>query len=491
MSDVPRHDQVIVGAGFAGLGMAIRLEQEGKRDYVVLERADDVGGTWRDNTYPGCACDVPSHLYSFSFAPNPDWTRTYSPQPEIRDYLRDCADALRRAAADPLRPEVDRRRLGQDGGHWRLETSRGPSRRDVLVAATGPLTEPALPDLPGLDDFAGTVFHSARWDHDHDLAGKRVGGRSAPAPRRSSSCRRSSPRSGSYVFQRTPPWIIPHRDRPITRVERAPVPRAARHCSGSCAADLRAREALRARLPETRRSMRSPSAIAKRHLARRSPTPSCAQAHARLRDRLQAHPALERLLPALQQPNVELVTDAASRGPRRTRRHRRRREREVDTIIFGTGFHVTDMPIADIVRGRDGRTLAEAGRQRRRRYRGTTVAGFPNLFMLIGPNTGLGHTSIVLHDRVPDRATCSDALRAMRRARRAAASRCAPEAQAAYNAERADAHARHGLDRRRLPSWYLDDKGRDTVQWPGGTRRYRRLMEHFDEAGYEMALQPA
>jgi cation diffusion facilitator CzcD-associated flavoprotein CzcO len=197
------HDIVIVGSGFSGLGMAIRLKQAGMHGFTVLERAGEVGGTWQANTYPGCACDVPSHLYSFSFAPNPEWTQTYSPQPEIWDYLCRCADAF------GVRPHI---RLGcavesatwlEDERRWELETTTGTLRGRVVIAGMGPLTEPRIPDIPGLDGFEGETFHSARWNHDYDLAGKRVAsigtGASAiqyvPAiQKRSSSCTSSSAR---------------------------------------------------------------------------------------------------------------------------------------------------------------------------------------------------------------------------------------------------------------------------------------------------------
>ena len=208
-------DVAIVGSGFSGLGMAIRLKQAGHSDFVVLERADEVGGTWQANTYPGCACDVPSHLYSFSFAPNPDWTQTYSSQPEIWAYLRRCADRF------GVRPHV---RLGcavesatwlEAERRWELETSGGPLRARVLVAGMGPLTEPRIPDIPGLESFEGEVWHSARWNHDVDLRGRRVAsiGTGASAIQYVPEIQKDVARL--FVFQRTPPWVLPHTSRPI------------------------------------------------------------------------------------------------------------------------------------------------------------------------------------------------------------------------------------------------------------------------------------
>src|SRR4051812_45301282 len=164
----------IIGSGFSGLGMAIRLEQEGIEDFTVLERGDDVGGAWHYNTYPGCGCDVPSHLYSFSFAPNPEWSQTYSLQPEIRDYLRRCADDF--GVRDRIRTSTEVRGAAwsEDDRLWEVDTSSGPIRARVVVGAMGPLTEPRIPAIPGLEQFEGKTMHSARWDHDYDLRGKRV-----------------------------------------------------------------------------------------------------------------------------------------------------------------------------------------------------------------------------------------------------------------------------------------------------------------------------
>ena len=210
----------VVGSGFAGLGMAIRVREAGIEDFVVLEKADDVGGTWRDNSYPGCACDVPSHLYSFSFAPNPEWTSTFSPQPEIWDYLRGCAQRYGVMPHIRFGHELLDAGWDEDAQRWRLETSRGNLTAQVLVLGTGPLSAPAIPDLPGLERFEGTTFHSAAWDHDHDLDGERVAvvGTGASAIQ---FVPRIQPRVGRlHVFQRTAPWIMPRPDRPLRSCER-------------------------------------------------------------------------------------------------------------------------------------------------------------------------------------------------------------------------------------------------------------------------------
>lgn len=211
----------IIGAGFGGLGAAIRLQRAGFTDFLVFDKGEDVGGTWRDNTYPGCACDVPSHLYSFSFAPNPRWSNTFSSQPEIWDYLRGCVDRFGIRPRLRLRHEVHEARWDDQRQRWLLRTSGGDHSARVLICAAGPLSEPAIPDLPGIDGFAGTVFHSARWRHDHDLTGRRVAviGTGASAvqfvPQIQPTVEKLT------LFQRTPAWIMPRLSRRISEVEQA------------------------------------------------------------------------------------------------------------------------------------------------------------------------------------------------------------------------------------------------------------------------------
>ncbi|HKD76238.1 MAG TPA: NAD(P)/FAD-dependent oxidoreductase, partial [Ktedonobacterales bacterium] len=205
----------IVGAGFSGIGMAIRLKQRGYRDFVVLERASDLGGTWRDNTYPGCACDVPAHLYSFSFALNPDWSRFYAPQPEIWEYLRHCAEHYGIQPNLRWNCEVRGADWDETASCWRLATSQGPLAADILISGNGPLSEPSMPKIPGLERFTGTIFHSSRWDHDHDLSGERVAVIGTGASSIQFVPQIQPKVSQLTLFQRTPPWIMARNDHPI------------------------------------------------------------------------------------------------------------------------------------------------------------------------------------------------------------------------------------------------------------------------------------
>jgi cation diffusion facilitator CzcD-associated flavoprotein CzcO len=484
---VTQHTRIaIVGTGFAGLGMAIRLKEEGEHDFVLLERAADIGGTWRDNTYPGCRCDVPSHLYSFSFAPNPNWSSTFSPQSEILDYLKDCAERFGVLPHVRFETELEGASWDDEDGLWRLETSQGPLTAELLVAAQGPLSEPSLPEVPGLDEFEGTAFHSACWDHDHDLTGERVAviGTGASAIQ---FVPEIQPKVGKlHVFQRTPPWVIPHRNRPLKRWERAlyrlfPPAQLAMRAGIYWARELFVLlfrhppvNRLLEQLPLThmRSQIKDPE-------LRRKLTPEYRMGCKRIL------PADE-WYPALAQPNVEVVTGGVTEIRPHSVIAEDGSEREVDTIIFGTGFHVTDVPIADRIEAR-GRTLADVWQGSMQAYKGTTVAGYPNLFFLVGPNTGLGHTSIVfmIESQI---AYVLDALRTMRR-RGAEVLEVREEAQASYNAE---------LDRMTegtvwvtggCTSYYIDRNGHNSALWPTFTWPFRRRLREFDAAAYTLGTR--
>jgi cation diffusion facilitator CzcD-associated flavoprotein CzcO len=475
----------IVGAGFSGLGMAIRLEQEGIEDFVVLEKADDVGGTWRDNSYPGCACDVPSHLYSFSFAPNPEWSSTFSPQPEIWDYLRDCSERFGITPHLRFGCELLDARWDEAARRWQVHTAGGDWSAEVLIDATGGLSDPSFPPIPGLDSFEGTYFHSAQWDHDHDLTGERVAviGTGASAIQ---IVPQIQPRVAELtLFQRTPPWIVPRRDRPLTQFERR-LYRALPAAQLAMRAGIYwARESLVFPFNGHKRLRALNQRVAMAHLRRQVPDPE-------LRRRLTPDYEMgcKRILisndyyPALMQPNVELI----SAGVTEIRPHSivgsDGTEREVDTIVFATGFHVIDGPSTQRIRDAAGRSIADLWDGSPRAYKGTTIAGFPNLFRLTGPNTGLGHNSIVF--MIESQLNyIADALRLMRE-RHVDALEVRADAQAAYN---------RWIDERLVgtvwseggcASWYLDSTGRNSTLWPGFTWGFRERTRRFDPAAYHL-----
>ena len=489
-ADLPDHvDVAIAGGGFGGIGMAIALLRSGRTDFVVLERDDDVGGTWHQNTYPGCQCDVPSNLYSFSFAPNPQWSQTFALQPEIGAYLKRVADDFGVRPYVRTNTAVTGAAWDEQAQRWRIETNRGPLTARVLVAGMGGLSEPAMPSIPGAETFEGPAFHTARWRHDVDLTGKRVAviGTGASAiqvvPRIQPRVRQLT------VFQRTPPWIMPHPGRPTRPRERALfklMPSLQRLVRGAV---YWGRECYV--LPfRFHRLSRIPQAMARKHLERQVADPL-------LRERLTPRYEIgcKRILmsdeyfPALQQPNAELVVDAIERISPAGVVTVDGVEHPADAIVWGTGFRVTDMPYVEWLRGRDGRTLGDVWREQgMQALRGTTVAGFPNLFMLVGPNTGLGHNSIVfmIESQI---AYALDALRALD-ARGAVAADPRPDMQAAFNAV-LQRRMRHTVwTNGGCASWYLDAHGRNTTLWPGSSWTFRRATRRFDAAEYEL-LAPA
>ena len=474
----------IVGTGFAGLGLAIRLKAAGIDDFVLIERADDVGGTWQANTYPGCQCDVPSHLYSFSFAPNPTWTRTYSRQEEIWAYLRDLAERHDLHPHIRFGHELTAATWDEERQRWNVETSRGAWTAQLVVDATGPLSHPLVPAIRGLRRFEGKLFHSAEWDHEHDLTGERVAVIGTGASAIQFVPRIADQVGQMHVFQRTAPWILPHTDRPTTRFERRlykalpfaqKVVRTAVYWS---------RESFLLGFIKDQRFMAGAEKIAMAHLRKQVRDPE-------LRRKLTPPFRLgcKRVLlsndwySALTRPNVELVTDAIREIRGRTIVLADGSEREVDTIILGTGFHVTDPPTAQLVRGRDGRTLAERMEAGIQAYLGATMSGLPNFFKLIGPNTGLGHNSMVFMIESQLRYVM-DALRVMDE-QQVATFEVRPEAMAAYNAQ-IQSMMPGTVWMSGCASWYLDSAGRNTTIWPDFTWRFRHRTRRFNTRAYEL-----
>jgi cation diffusion facilitator CzcD-associated flavoprotein CzcO len=479
-----RHVHIaIAGSGFGGLGTAIRLKQEGIEDFVVFERAGEVGGVWRDNVYPGCACDVQSHLYSFSFALNPAWTRSFSPQREILDYLRSCAERFGVLPHIRFNHEVREAAWEEDKQRWRIETSQGVFTADVLVSGAGALSEPSIPRIPGLDAFEGKVMHSARWDTGYDLEGRRVAviGTGASAIQFVPAIQPKV--SKLFVFQRTPPWVVPRGDRAISELARRVYRAAPAAQKVTRAAIYSLREILAVGFMRPRLMQRLSARIALKHLERSVPDPA-------LRAKLTPDYTIgckrilvsDDYLTSLTKPNVELITDGVREVRPRSIVTQAGAEFEVDAIILGTGFRVADPPIARHVRGRDGRSLAEVWAGSPKAHLGTTVSGYPNFFLLQGPNTGLGHTSVITMIE----SQIEHVLGALRflRARGVAAVEPREEAQAAFVA---------GVDEKMrgtvwtsggCASWYLDETGRNSTLWPGFTFTYRRRVARFDPSEY-------
>ncbi|MBW1598851.1 NAD(P)/FAD-dependent oxidoreductase [Streptomyces sp. JJ38] len=481
---------VIVGTGFSGLGQAIQLLKAGIDDFVVLEKADDVGGTWRDNSYPGCACDIQSHMYSFSYEQHPGWTRSFSSQPEILAYLRRVADKYRLRDHIRFGQEMTGARWDEDARTWTVTTRAGDTfTARFLVSGVGALHLPSIPELPGIERFTGTTFHSATWNHDYDLRGKRVAviGTGASAvqfvPRIAPEVREL------HLFQRTPPWVMPKPDHAM--------PAWVRSTFRAVPAAQRAYRALLYGLLEVRavgfnnhtRLMKAAELIARRHIRkqirdpelRRRVTPDYTMGCKRALISNDYYPALDR-------PDVHVVTD----GVREVRENgivdQAGVERPVDAIIYGTGFHVTDAFDHLDITGTGGHSLSKQwAEEGMRTHLGITVAGFPNLFFLLGPNTGLGHNSVVFMIEAQSRYVVQ-AIRAAEQ-RGAAAVEVRPEVQETFNRD-IQRQLREGVwTTGGCTSWYLDAQGVNRTIWPGFTWRYWLRTRRFRTDEFTLTRQ--
>ncbi|WNG54031.1 NAD(P)/FAD-dependent oxidoreductase [Archangium gephyra] len=491
LAPLPRRVEVaIIGSGFGGLCMAIRLRHTGIEDFVLLEKEHEVGGCWRDNTYPGAACDVPSHLYSFSFERKTDWSRHFASQVEILDYLRHCAGKYGLRRHLHVDTEVTGAEFDEAAGLWRIHIADGRTlEARVLVSACGQLNRPALPRLPGLERFEGKQFHSARWDHGYPLEGRTVAviGTGASAIQ---FVPQIAPRVKQlFLYQRSAPYVLPKPDRAYGWLERALFSRLP-------ASQLGSRWWTYWQYESRVLVFEGPAWVSgilerrfHRHLERSVPDP-------RLRQTLTPTDPIgcKRVLlsndyyPALTRPNVEVVTE----GIREVTRHGLitvdGKEREVDALIHGTGFQATDFLAPMRITGRGGRELNAAWREGAEAYLGLTVSGFPNLFLLYGPNTNLGHNSIVfmLESQVRYVLAC---LRVLRE-RNLRFLDVRPDAQRDFNA-RLQRSLERSVWAADCSSWYKTADGRNTNNWPGFTFHYRRQTRGPRLAHYEAVHVPS
>ncbi len=487
MNDV---DTVVVGAGLAGLGMGIRLRRlaaagEGRGSFVVLERADEVGGTWRDNVYPGVACDIPSHLYSYSFRTKPDWTRLYPSGAELQDYLREAARDEGVLPHLRFGEPVTDARWDEDAARWLVTTPVARYRARALVSAVGRLSEPRIPAVGALEGFPGPVVHTAAWDPGLNLAGARVGlvGTGASAVQLLPHLARAA--DHVTVFQRSAPYVVPRGDRVYDEHELAAL------------ADAGERDRLRDRLfweAEAGFPARLGAAEAIGALRERA----AAHLRAQVRDpRLRAaltpdyEIGCKRVLlsddfyPALQRANVTLETSALDRLEGASAVAASGARHQLDVLVFATGFHAARPPFAELVTGRDGIRLADRWAQGMRAYASTVVHGFPNLFVLDGPNASLGHNSAVymIETQLEYVLGALDHL-----ARSDAPLEIPLEAEDAYVAE-LDAAARDTVWLSGCTSWYVDElSGRLTLLWPGYAHTFRERNGTFDAAAFRVPV---
>lgn len=498
MTAPTRVEVAIVGAGFAGIGAAIALQRSGRGDFVLLERAAAVGGTWRDNTYPGVACDVPAHLYGFATHPNPEWSGTFAAGAEIHAYLEGVVES--EGLRDRLRLRTPMRSAQWDAGQgvWRIGTGSphgGPGETvvaDVLVLACGRLTEPTIPRIAGLEQFPGPLFHSARWDHSADLDGARVGvvGTGASAVQIVPELARTA--AHVTLFQRTAPWIVPRGGDAYSEDDRA-----------RFVADPAALEALRADLyaeGEARFASRSgdsaaaaeAEAVARAHLDRHIADPA-------LRAALTPDYAFgcKRVLlsddfyPAVASPAVSLVPAALTVVEGSTLVAADGSRHEVDALVLATGFASTRQPYADLVVGEQGVSLAAHWSAGMTSFASTVVAGFPNLFVLNGPNASLGHSSSVL--MIEEQAGY---IARVLDARAGRVLRVDPAAERTYTDEIARAAASTRWMTGGCRNWYVDERsGRLTLLWPGTVDAFRARLARADGSEFlpspPLAREPA
>lgn len=490
----------IIGAGFAGLGLAIKLLEQGRRDFVVLEKAQTVGGTWRDNTYPGVACDVPAHLYSYSFELNPEWTQPYAPQREIQAYLERCADKYGVRPYLRLGVGVKAAEYEEATATWRLTLDDGGTLRcGVLISCAGHgLSVPALPALPGRDSFRGVAMHSARWDHSVDLSGKRVAvigtGASAIQIVPALVKGEKGELAALTVFQRTAGWVQPKlnggispKARQLFR-ERPGVQRALRRAIYGITELMALGLLYEEKVPPLRAIGAVRQWRSKRHLERAVKDPA-------LREKLTPGYRIgcKRVLfsndyyRALTKENVEVVTSGIAEVRPHSIVTGDGVEVPVDVIVYATGFEAAEARPRYELRGKHGQTLSELWSEGAEAYYGMSVAGLPNLFLLIGPNSGLGHTSMIVMMEAQF-GYVLDALRVM------------DEYKLRSMEVRADVQRQHNawLQRRLegtvwnqggCQSWYRTEGGKNTTLWPGLTMEYRMRVRRFHAEAYQMVAR--
>ncbi|UCP00001.1 NAD(P)/FAD-dependent oxidoreductase [Metapseudomonas lalkuanensis] len=484
-----RHCKIaIIGSGFSGLGMAIRLKQKGENDFLMFEKEPGIGGTWRVNNYPGCGCDVQSHLYSFSFEPNPNWTRMFAKQEEIKAYLEGCWEKYRLQDKTLLGTEITRLAWNDVDELWQIEDAAGNRySAQFVVSGMGALSTPSIPPLNGLSNFKGETFHSQQWNHDYDLTGKRVAVVGTGASSIQFVPQIQKQVAQLDLYQRTAPWIMPKPDRAISEGERSRFKRfpfLQQLWRGAIYTVLESRVIGFALTPKV---MKLAEWVARGYIKRKIKDPV-------LRAKVTPDYTMgcKRVLisndyyPALTQPNVDVITDGIQEIRKNSIVTADGKEREIDAIIFGTGFTPSDPLPRGVVFGRNGVDLLDTWPQGPEAYKGTLTAGFPNLFFLMGPNTGLGHNSMVymIESQIHYVLGALDLLDA-RRLRSLEVKR---DVQDKFNGKLQGSLGKTVWNAGGCMSWYLHPvSGRNCTVWPGFTWRFRLLTRNFDPAAYHFS----
>ncbi|OBF22644.1 4-hydroxyacetophenone monooxygenase [Mycobacterium kubicae] len=476
---------VIIGTGFSGLGMAIALQQQGV-DFVILEKADDVGGTWRDNSYPGCACDIPSHLYSFSFEPKPDWKNPFSYQPEIWDYLKGVTEKYGLRRYIEFNSHVDRGYWDDEEYRWHVFTTDGREYvAQFLVSGAGALHIPAFPEIEGRDEFAGAAFHSAEWDHSVDLTGKRVAIIGTGASAIQIVPEIVGEVAELQLYQRTPPWVVPRSNPEIPTRLRSAMQNVPGLRAATRLAIYWGQEALAFGMTKRPNALKFIEAYCKYNIWR-------SVKDRELRRKLIPNYRIgcKRILNsstyyrAVADPKTQLITEGISKITRDGIVTSDGTQRPADVIVYATGFHVTDSYTYVQIKGRHGEDLVDRwNREGIGAHRGITVANMPNLFFLLGPNTGLGHNSVVFMIESQIRYVAD----AIKTCDKLGAQALAPTraAQDQFNDELQAKLADSVWNSGGCSSWYLDEHGRNTVLWGGYTWQYWRTTRKIRLAEYE------
>lgn len=479
-------DVLIIGSGFAGIAVAHQLQQSGINEFVILEKSDSLGGTWRDNHYPGCACDVPSHLYSFSFRPNPKWSRQFAPQKEILGYLKDTARHFKIDQSIHYKRELKSAIFDVKSSSWRVECTNG--RLYIcrfLCTAIGALHVPEIPKIKGIERFKGEAFHSSNWNHDLDLSEKRVAVVGTGASAIQFVPEIAEKTKSLSVFQRTAPWILPKPDRKISKLEQQlyrKLPITQRAARASIYWRMEARALAFTRAPKALRLLEP---LAKRSIAGKVNNSATA-------DLVTPNFTLgckrilmsNRWYQSLNKKNVHIVASGAASAGEGCLIDESGTAHPADVVIYGTGFKTIDAVAEMDIRGADGITLGEYWEEGAPAYKGTQVAGFPNMFIATGPNTGLGHSSMIYMIESQARYIAAFIKEADQR-----------NLQWVDVKVRAQTDWVYGLQRRMsgtvwasgCKSWYLDAKGNNWTLWPDFTFVYRRLLNKVEMADFNAA----
>lgn len=485
------HDVLVLGAGFSGIGVGVHLNRLGLEDYVILERGPTVGGTWRDNVYPGCACDVESILYSYSFEPNPEWTRTFAGQAEIQEYLVRTSDKYHVTPHCRFNSTVEYQRWDEERKCWRIKLADGTETAGrVVVSGLGPLSNPVIPKLEGLESFEGPVWHSAQWRHDVDLTGKRVAviGTGASAIQFVPEVQKSA--GHVDLYQRTAPWILPKPDRPVTALEKwiyRNVPYANTLSRFATYAHLESRAVAFVFSPKLLKIM---ELYARWNLRRLVKDP---ELRAKLTPTFRL--GCKRVLltnnyyQALTQPNVSVQTEGVARVTPRGIVGKDGVERPADVIIFGTGFAVHEPVKPGQLVGRDGFDFGERNNTVGiEAYKGTTCAGLPNYFFMMGPNTGLGHNSQIY--MIESQLEYLDSALKLMRKRGLAAVEPKRDVQDKFNDAIQNRVGPAVWNSGGCNSWYLNKNGKNDVIWPGFTFVFAHMVRKFDLENYVVDTNP-